>query len=674
MLCAASLYWLLACLTHIVQGEKDTRGELLHLQAVDAQPYEISSHEAESANSNFAGLLLALNPIVGSKVSSSLSDSSQLNSHAYSPIRQSVPVRMGKKAKGGKQQQLEKKKKIDARINSFKGAYTYTILGLTKQTPDKSRTLLKDIDLCFMPGAKIGVVGLNGAGKSTLLRIMAGVDKDFDGTAEPSKGITVGYLPQEPTLDGETVGESIDKGVEKGRALLKEFDALSAKLSEPLDDEEMTETMEKLSETQEKIEAGNLWELDRVVERASLALRCPPSDAKNDVLSGGEKRRVALARLLLENNDVLLLDEPTNHLDAQSVAWLQTFLQEFKGTVVAITHDRYFLENSCEWILELERGEGKPFKGCYSGWLEQKAKLMEEQKKAETKLAKTVAAELEWVRSNPKARQAKSKSRLARYDDLVNAPKREDLAHAATIYIPPGPHLGTKVIKANHVKKSFGDRVLIEDLSFEVPPGGIVGVVGPNGAGKTTLIKMFKGEEMPDSGELELGESVKLVSIEQTREGLEDTNSVFEEITGATETIDLGSSEVPSRAYVSWFGFKGQDQQKKVSQLSGGERNRVQLGKLLRVGGNLLLLDEPTNDLDVDTMRALEDALLDFGGSVVVVSHDRFFLDRLCTHILAAEGEGKWTFFEGNYQEYEDDRKERLGDEEPKPMKYATLA
>ena len=581
----------------------------------------------------------------------------------------------GAKSGGRKQQgQQEKKAVRDQRQEEFSKQFMYTILGLTKTLPDGSRTLLKDINLCFYPGAKIGLVGLNGAGKSTLMKIMAGVDTEFDGTAKPLAGASIGYLPQEPTLDGETVAESIEAGVKAGRAELDKFEALSAKLCEPLDDDEMTAAMDELAAVQEKIDAQNLWELDRIVERASLALRCPPADAKVEVLSGGEKRRVALARLLLEGHDMLLLDEPTNHLDAQSVAWLQAYLADFGGTVVAITHDRYFLEETCKWILELERGEGKPFEGNYSGWLAKKAQLMAQQKRQDDALQQTLQNELEWVRSNAKARQTKSKARLARYEDLLNTPAREALAHSATIYVPPGPRLGAKVIEAVNLRKGFGERLLIRDLSFTLPPGGIVGVVGPNGAGKTTLIKMLKGEEAPGGGELTLGDSVKLVSIEQTREGLTDGNSVFEEVTDGTDEIYLGTATVASRAYVSWFGFKGGDQQKRVASLSGGERNRVQMAKLLRAGGNLILMDEPTNDLDVDTMRSLEEALLGFAGCVVVVSHDRYFLDRLCTHILAAEGEGEWHWFEGNFEEYERDRRKRMGDDEPKPLKYATLA
>eukprot|EP00900_Chrysochromulina_parva_P003995 jgi/Chrpa1/13597/Chrysochromulina_OHIO_Genome00014151-RA len=544
------------------------------------------------------------------------------------PRRACLPLMMGKKpkdVKSGKpgtgrkgQGQQEKASVREARFDAATKQFMYTIVGLSKTLPDGSRQLLKNINLSFFPGAKIGLVGLNGAGKSTLMKIMAGVDTEFDGMAQPLHGASIGYLPQEPTLVGETVGESIEAGVAAGRAELRRFEQLSAKLCEPLEEAEMEAAMAEMTRCQERIDAGNLWELDRIVERASLALRCPPSDAKVAVLSGGEKRRVALARLLLENHDMLLLDEPTNHLDAQSVAWLQTYLNDFPGTVVAITHDR------------------KPFEGNYSGWLAKKAQLMAQMKRQDDALQKSLESELEWVRSNPKARAAQqSKARLSRYEEMLNTPARESLAHSATIYIPPGaraaggapewgehalhasPRLGQLVIEAKDLKKGFEGRTLIDGLTFELPPGGIVGVVGPNGAGKTTLMKMLKGEEHPDGGSLRLGDSVKLVSIEQclplmtslvtsasasqTREGLTDKNSVFEEVTDGFEDITLGTGKVASRAYVSWFGFKGGDQQKKVANLSGGERNRVQLAKLLRTGGNLLLMDEPTNDLDVDT-------------------------------------------------------------------------
>ena len=580
----------------------------------------------------------------------------------------------GKKPKGKPKQAAQTAHA--ARERSFedkaKKEFIFTILGLSKTLPDGSRTLLKDINLCFYPGAKIGLVGLNGAGKSTLLKIMAGVDTEFDGTAKPMPGIRIGYLPQEPTLQGDTVKESIDAGVSSGRAVLQKFEDLSAKVCEPLSDEEMEAALSELSHVQEQIDAANLWELDRTVERARLALRCPPDDADVAVLSGGERRRVALAKLLLESPDILLLDEPTNHLDAQSVAWLQTFLTTFQGTVVAITHDRYFLESACQWILELERGEGKPFEGNYSEWLAKKAALLAQQKKTDEQQRKMLEAELEWVRSNPKARQTKSKARLRRYEELLEAPQREDLAHSSRIYIPPGPRLGTQVIEAKGLVKGFGNRRLIDGLDFSLPPGGIVGIVGPNGAGKTTMLNMLTGRDTPDGGELNIGESVKLVLVEQTREGLSDSNSVFDEISDGLDEISLGTGHVQARAYVSWFGFKAGDQQKPIAKLSGGERNRVQLAKQLRQHANVLLLDEPTNDLDVHTMRSLEEALLDFGGCAIVVSHDRFFLDRLATHILAAEGEGAWTWFEGNFQEYEEDRVRRLGSESDSP--FAKLA
>ena len=603
------------------------------------------------------------------------------------PLR-APPVAMGGKKKGGKPKgakggkakgqprQQETKARQEERFDAQTKQFIFSILGLSKTIPDGSRTLLKDINLCFYPGAKIGLVGLNGAGKSTLLKIMAGVDTEFDGTAKPLAGASIGYLPQEPTLDGATVQESIDVGVASGRALLQKFEDLSAKLCEPLDDDAMEAAMAELASTQESIDAANLWELDRIVERAMLALRCPPADAKTDTLSGGECRRVALAKLLLEGHDMLLLDEPTNHLDAQSVAWLQTYLQNFKGTVVAITHDRYFLEKSCQWILELERGQGVPFEGCYSAWLEKKAARIAQEKRQDEALQRTLQNELEWVKATPKARQTKSKARLSRYEELLSTPARESLAHSATIYVPPGPRLGTQVIEATNVRKSFGGRTLMEDLTFSLPPGGIVGVVGPNGAGKTTLIRMLTGEETPDEGSLVLGESVKLVCVDQSREGLTDSLSVFEEVTGGAEELQLGAASVMSRAYCSWFGFKGETQSKKVALLSGGERNRVQLAKLLRSGGNVLLMDEPTNDLDVDTMRSLEEALLEFAGCVVVVSHDRFFLDRLATHILAAEGDGKWTWYEGNFAEYEEDYLKRMeaAGTLPPAVKFAQLA
>jgi ATP-binding cassette ChvD family protein len=574
----------------------------------------------------------------------------------------------GKKKQGQQEKQSVKNNRQAEQTKSF----IYTILGLTKALPDGTRTLIKNINLCFFPGAKIGLVGLNGAGKSTLMKIMAGVDTEYDGECTPAKWASVGYLAQEPELEGATVQESIDAGVAQGRRMLTQFDELSGKLSEPLEPEEMEATMAELERVQESIEAANLWELDRIVERAMQQLRCPPPEADVTKLSGGERRRVALARLLLEGHDMLLLDEPTNHLDAQSVAWLQSYLEGFKGTVVAITHDRYFLEKSCGWILELERGEGKPFEGNYAEWLERKAENIRQERKADTRLQKTLQNELEWVRSNAKARQTKSKARLSRYEEMLMAPQREELSHSASIYIPPGPRLGTQVVEAKGVRKGFGERTLIDGLTFSLPPGGIVGIVGPNGAGKTTLIRMLMREQTPDEGELIVGESVKMICVDQSREALQGDNSVFEELSGGFDTVSLGTQEVNSRAYCSWFGFTGQAQQKPLSKLSGGERNRVQLAKVLKSGGNVLLLDEPTNDLDVNTMRSLEEAILDFAGCVVVVSHDRFFLDRIATHILAAEGDGQWVWFEGNYQEYEEDYVKRNGEVAWKPPKYAS--
>ena len=576
----------------------------------------------------------------------------------------------------------------------------FTILKLTKKLPNSDRMVLKNINLCFHPGAKIGVVGLNGSGKSTLLKIMAGVEKEFEGTAVPMPGASIGYLPQEPTLEGKTVIDNINLGVQKSQDLLDQFNELSAKMSEPLEEGEMTKLMDEMASLQDQIDAGNLWELERFKERAMDALRCPPPDAEVDVLSGGERRRVAIARLLLENHDLLLLDEPTNHLDAESVAWLEQYLQEFKGTVVAITHDRYFLENSCGWILELDRGEGNaytvlidqipyhchnfctsqllfiegiPCEGNYSEWLQKKARRMEEEKKQDARLKKTLDSELDWVRSNPKARQTKSKARLTRYQELLDTPAREAVAHTAAIYIPPGPRLGDVVIEAKGVTKAYGQKLLMKDLNFEIPPGAIVGVVGPNGAGKSTLIKMILQREKPDAGEFIVGETVKSAVVDQGREGLDGSLSVYDEISGGSDFLQLGTAEVNSRAYCSWFGFKGGDQQKKVDVISGGERNRVQLAKVLRSGANVLLLDEPTNDLDVDTIRSLEEALLEFGGCVVCVSHDRFFLDRICTHILAYEGDSHVNFFTGNYGEYEEFRKAN-GETVIKPIKYAKIA
>jgi len=558
------------------------------------------------------------------------------------------------------------------RFDAMTRKFMFTIQGLNKALPDGSKQILKNINLCFFPGAKIGVVGSNGSGKSSLLRIMAGIDKQYEGTAVPMPSASVGYLSQEPELTGETVIDNINSGVQKSQDVLDRFNELSIKCGEDLSPDEMTKVMNELEELQNTIDSGNLWELDRFKERAMEALRCPPAHAKVSLLSGGERRRVAIARLLLENHDLLLLDEPTNHLDAESVAWLEKYLSDFKGTVVAITHDRYFLENSCSWILELDRGEGIPYEGNYSGWLEAKGKRFEMEKKQDDRLKKTIASELEWVRSNPKARQTKSKSRLNRYEELLSTPTRE-IANSASIYIPPGPRLGDVVIEAKNVNKAYGDKLLIKDLSFTIPAGAIVGVVGPNGAGKSTLIKMILGREKPDEGTFVVGSTALIAVVDQDREGLDGSMSVYEEITGGSDFLQLGSSEINSRAYCSWFGFKGGDQQKKVQVLSGGERNRCQLAKVVKSGANLLLLDEPTNDLDVDTIRSLEEALLDFAGCAVVVSHDRYFLDRICTHILAYEGNSEVTFFTGNHQEYENWRKETKPDKQLKPITYAKL-
>eukprot|EP01038_Epipyxis_sp_PR26KG_P009380 gene9380-12639_t len=571
---------------------------------------------------------------------------------SFKPNKQEGPTKSEKQGK-------------DDRFDAMTRKFMFTIQKLNKVLPDGSRTILKNINLCFFPGAKIGVIGSNGSGKSSLLKIMAGLDKQFDGTAVPMPGASVGYLAQEPTLEGRTVMDNINIAVQKSQSLLDRYTELSAKCAENLSSDEMDKVMSELEQVQSSIDAGNLWELDRVKERAMEALRCPPADAEVRVLSGGERRRVALAKLLLENHDLLLLDEPTNHLDAESVAWLEKYLSDFKGTVVAITHDRYFLENSCSWILELDRGEGIPYEGNYSEWLSKKQKRMEEEKRSDERLKKTLESELEWVRSNPKARQTKSKARLTRYEEMLNTPARESMAHSTSIYIPPGPRLGDVVIEAKNVNKAFSEKQLMKDMSFTIPQGAIVGVVGPNGAGKSTLIKMILGKEVPDSGTFTVGETVKIAVVDQDRDGLEGTRSVYDEITGGSDFLQLGSAEINSRAYCSWFGFKGGDQQKKVSVLSGGERNRCQLAKVVKSG--------PTNDLDVDTIRSLEEALLDFGGCALVVSHDRYFLDRICTHILAYEGDSQIKFYTGNYQDYEAWRKESLGNSSPKPITYAPL-
>ena len=544
--------------------------------------------------------------------------------------------------------------------------YIYTMANLRKVVPP-SREILKGIYLAFFPGAKIGVLGANGAGKSTLLRIMAGVDKDFQGDARPADGIRVGFLPQEPELDpSKDVRGNVEEAVRAQRAMLTEFETISARFAEPMDDDAMNKLLEKQGALQEKIDALGLWELDRTIDIAMDALRLPPGDADVSRLSGGERRRVALCRVLLEQPDLLLLDEPTNHLDAESVAWLERYLKEYGGTVVAITHDRYFLDNVAGWILELDRGHGIPWEGNYSSWLEQKRERLAREEKKDAARERTLARELEWVRLAPRARQAKSKARLQAYDALLTE-SFERRAEALEIAIPPGPRLGDVVVEADHVAKAYGDRVLIDDLSFKLPRGGIVGVIGPNGAGKTTLFRLITGQERPDRGTLRVGETVQLAYVDQSRDALDGGRTVWEAISDGLDLMTVGGRTMQSRAYVASFNFKGTDQQKRVSELSGGERNRLHLAKLLKTGCNLLLLDEPTNDLDVDTLRALEDALLDFAGCAVVISHDRWFLDRIATHMLAFEDEGRVTWFEGNYADYEADRKRRLGADADRP-------
>ncbi len=550
--------------------------------------------------------------------------------------------------------------------------YIYVMKQVSKIYPG-GREIMKNITLAFLPGAKIGVLGINGAGKSTLLKIMAGMDQDINGEAWAAAGVKVGYLPQEPQLDPDKdVLGNVMEGVGPAKALLDRFNEVSEKFADP--DADMDALLTEQAELQEQIDACNGWELERTIEIAMDALRCPSGDADVTTLSGGERRRVALCRLLLSNPDMLLLDEPTNHLDAESVAWLERFLAEYKSTVVAVTHDRYFLDNVAGWILELDRGKGIPYEGNYTGWLEQKRKRLEQEEREERGRQRTLAREQEWIGQSPQARRAKSKARISAYEDLLNE-ARDRAPKSGQIVIPPGPRLGDLVIEADGLTKGFGDRLLIENLSFKLPPGGIVGIIGPNGAGKTTLFRMIVGQEQPDAGSLRLGDTVTLGYVDQSRDSLAANKTVFEEISGGVEQIEVGKRTLPARAYVGAFNFKGSDQQKKVGQLSGGERNRVHLAKLLKSGANVVLLDEPTNDLDVDTLRALEDALLDFAGCALIISHDRWFLDRICTHILAFEGNSQVVWFEGNYQDYEADRHKRLGTDADQPhrIKYKPL-
>jgi ATP-binding cassette ChvD family protein len=552
--------------------------------------------------------------------------------------------------------------------------YVYVMKNLTKAYPG-GREVFRGITLSFFPDAKIGVLGPNGAGKSTLLRIMAGLDKDFGGEAWAAEGARVGYLPQEPQLDpGLTVGENVMGAFAPVQADLARFNQISAKFAEPLSDEEMNALLAEQAELQERIDAANGWEIDRAVEIALDALRCPPADSPVTHLSGGEKRRVALCRLLLEKPDLLLLDEPTNHLDAESVAWLERTLREYPGAVLVVTHDRYFLDNVTGWILELDRGRGIPYQGNYSAWLEQKRKRLQQEEREESARQRALAEEREWIASSPRARQAKSQARIRAYEELL-AKANEKGPDTAEIVIPPGPRLGNLVIEAENLRKGYGNRLLIDDLSFKLPPGGIVGVIGPNGAGKTTLFRMITGQETPDSGSLRVGETVVLGYVDQSRDTLNGDNTVWEEISEGKDTIQLGRRTVQSRAYVAAFNFKGPDQQKKVGVLSGGERNRVHLAKVLKSGANVILLDEPTNDLDVDTLRALEEALMEFAGCAVIISHDRWFLDRVATHILAFEGDSQVVWFQGNYQAYEEDRRRRLGAaaDQPHRIRYKPL-
>lgn len=553
--------------------------------------------------------------------------------------------------------------------------YVYVMKDLTKAYPG-GREVFKGITLSFLPGVKIGVLGVNGAGKSTLLKIMAGIEKEYGGEAWGAEGARIGYLEQEPKLDESlTVAENVALGFGDLKRAVDRFNEISMAFAEPMTDDEMTALLAEQAELQEKIDAGDGWELDRKLEIALDALRCPPADSSVTMLSGGERRRVALCRLLIEKPDLLLLDEPTNHLDAESVAWLEKTLRDYQGTVMVITHDRYFLDNVTNWILEIERGRGYPFEGNYSSWLTQKRKRLAQEEKEESSRQRALAAEQDWISSSPKARQAKSKARITKYEEMLAA-NQERAGGTADIVITPGPRLGGTVIEAENLSKGFADRLLIDGLNFKLPPGGIVGVIGPNGAGKSTLFKMITGQDQPDGGALKVGETVKLGYVDQSRDSLDDSKTVWEEISGGTDVIHLGKRSVPSRAYVGAFNFKGSDQQKRVGVLSGGERNRVHLAKMLKKDSNVILLDEPTNDLDVDTLRALEDALAEFAGCAVVISHDRWFLDRLATHILAFEGDSHVEWFEGNFEDYEEDKRRRLGPDstEPSRIKYRPIA
>jgi sulfate-transporting ATPase len=552
--------------------------------------------------------------------------------------------------------------------------YIYTMNRVAKMVPPK-RFIIKDISLSFYPGAKIGVLGLNGSGKSTLLRIMAGLDTEFEGEARPQAGINIGYLPQEPELNAsKDVRGNVEEGVAETKALLDRFNEISMAFAEPMDDEQMNSLLEEQGKLQDAIDSVGAWELDRKLDVAADALRLPPWDADVTKLSGGEKRRVALCRLLLSEPDMLLLDEPTNHLDAESVAWLERFLEEYPGTVIAVTHDRYFLDNVAGWILELDRGHGIPWEGNYSSWLEQKEDRLKQEDSSEKARQKAMQSELEWVRTNPKGRHAKSKARLRQFAEISSA-SYQQRNETNEIYIPPGPRLGDVVIEATDIRKAFGDKLLMDSLEFTLPPGGIAGIIGPNGAGKTTLFRMIIGDEKPDAGTVRLGDTVQIASVDQSRESLDDSKTIWEEISEGQDLITVGKYETPSRAYVGRFNFRGTEQQKKIGLLSGGERNRVHLAKMLKSGGNLLLLDEPTNDLDVETLRALEEALLEFPGSAIVISHDRWFLDRIATHILAFEGDSQVTWFAGNYSDYEADRRRRLGSDadQPQRIKYKRL-